>query len=291
MNKHSFIIATGISGAGKSTALAFLEDMGYFCVDNLPTILIEKFAEICFNPETGIYKVAVGIDIRGATLFDDLLFHLDELLKKDYDFKILFLDCQNEVLVKRFKETRRIHPLSKNNNILEGIEEEKKILEKIKQKSDYVIDTSQLLTRQLKCKLIDIFVDKKNFKSIVITIESFGFKYGVPLEADLVFDVRFLPNPFYLPELRDLTGNDQVVQEFVMKSDISKTFLEKLIDMTSFLIPNYIAEGKNSLVIAIGCTGGKHRSVTLANKLYEFLSKEQNYSTYVKHINIKRGLN
>ncbi len=287
--KHSFVIVTGISGAGKSATLNFFEDIGYFCVDNLPPTLIEKFAEICFSQGSGITKVALGIDIRGGKLFEDLFLYLDELSKKDYDFKILFLDCRNDILLKRYKETRRTHPLSKNNSIVDGIEEERVILQKIKQKSTYVIDTSQLLTRELKSKLIDIFVDKKEFKSIVITVVSFGFKYGVPLDADLVFDVRFLPNPFYIPELRGCTGNDTAVQEFVMNNDVAVEFLDKLSGMIKFLIPNYVIEGKNSLVIAIGCTGGKHRSVTLANKMFEILAKEENYSTFIKHNHIEKG--
>lgn len=289
MGEHSFVIVTGISGAGKSATLNFFEDIGYFCVDNLPPALIEKFAEICFNTESGISKVALGIDIRGGKHFEDLFLYLDTLNKTDYDFEILFLDCKNEVLLKRYKETRRTHPLSKSNDILLGLEKEREILKNVKDKSTYVIDTSHLLTRELKSELIDIFVDKKDFKSIVVTIVSFGFKYGVPLDADLVFDVRFLPNPFYVQELKQYTGNDTQVQEFVMKNDIAVKFLDKLEDMVSFLIPNYIIEGKNSLVIAIGCTGGKHRSVTMANKLYDKLSHEKKYSTFIKHIHIEKG--
>ncbi len=289
MVEHSFVIVTGMSGAGKSATLNFFEDIGYFCVDNLPPTLIEKFAEICFTNDTGITKIALGIDIRGGKLFEDLFLYLDELNKKDYEFKILFLDCKNDILLKRYKETRRSHPLSKNESVEVGIAKEREIVKTARDRSNYVIDTSYLLTRDLKSKLIDIFVDKKEFKSIVVRIVSFGFKYGVPLDADLVFDVRFLPNPFYIPELRPLTGNDIPVQEYVMQYDASKEFLEKLIDMIKFLIPNYIKEGKNSLVIAIGCTGGKHRSVTLANKLYETISQEEKYSTYFKHIHIEKG--
>ncbi len=261
MNERSFVVVTGMSGAGKSATLNFFEDIGYFCVDNLPPTLIEKFAEICFSNDTGITKIALGIDIRGGKLFEDLFFYLDSLDKKDYEFKILFLDCKNNILLKRYKETRRTHPLSKHESVQVGIQKEREIVQNAKDRADYVIDTSYLLTRDLKAKLVDIFVDKKEFRSIVIRVVSFGFKYGVPLDADLVFDVRFLPNPFYNGELRYQTGNDLPVQEFVMENDISKEFLYKLTDMVSFLIPNYIKEGKNSLVIAIGCTGGKHRSV------------------------------
>ncbi len=288
MAKHSFVIATGMSGAGKSATLNFFEDMGYFCVDNLPPSLIEKFAEICFSADSGITKVAVGIDIRGGKLFEDLFLYVDELSKKDYEFEIVFLDCANDVLLKRYKETRRSHPMSQSNDILDGITKERAKLEKVKERATYVIDTSQLLTRQLKFKLVDIFVDKKEFKSIVISVVSFGFKYGMPMDADLVFDVRFLPNPYYVHDLRPLTGNDLAVQEFVMEHEEAGIFLNKLTDMISFLIPQYIDEGKNSLVIAIGCTGGKHRSVTLANKLFDYLAKDETYSTYIKHIHIDK---
>lgn len=286
MSEFSFVVVTGMSGAGKSTALNFFEDIGYFCVDNLPPTLMEKFAEICFSNGSGITKVALGIDIRGGKLFDDLFLYLDQLYKKDYDFDIVFLDCKDEILLKRYKESRRQHPLSKNESILEGISKERQITLSAKERATYVIDTTHLLTRELKAKLIDIFVDKKEFKSIVVNVLSFGFKYGTPLEADLVFDVRFLPNPFYIPELRPLTGNDKEVQDYVMSFDSANVFLEKLVDMITFLIPNYILEGKNSLVIAIGCTGGKHRSVTLANKLYERLSLDNSYSTFIKHTHI-----
>ncbi len=289
MSDYSFVIVTGMSGAGKSATLNFFEDIGYFCVDNLPPTLIEKFAEICFSSGSEISKIALGIDIRGGKLFEDLFLYLDELNKKDYEFEILFLDCANDVLLKRYKETRRTHPLSKNESVLVGVEKEREIVQSVKERATYVIDTSYLLTRELKSKLVDIFVDKKEFKSIVIRVVSFGFKYGVPLDADLVFDVRFLPNPFYIPELRPHTGNDAEVQDFVMENEVAVEFLDKLVDMVTFLIPNYIIEGKNSLVIAIGCTGGKHRSVTLANKLFDILEKENNYSTFCKHMHIEKG--
>lgn len=289
MSDYSFVIVTGMSGAGKTQTLNFFEDMGYFCVDNLPPTLIDKFVEICFSKDSGITKVALGIDIRGGKQFSDLFLYLDLMDKMDYDFVIIFLDCSDEVLLKRYKETRRSHPLSKNDSILDGITREREIVQSIKESSTYVIDTSHLLTRELKSELINIFIDKKDYKSIIVTILSFGFKYGMPLDADLVFDVRFLENPYYIPELRPLTGNDQKVQDFVMQSDTAKTFLDKLYDMVTFLIPHYIDEGKNSLVVAIGCTGGKHRSVTLANKLYEKITDDGNYSAFIKHIHIDKG--
>lgn len=281
-----FIIITGMSGAGKSCTLKFLEDIGYFCVDNLPPFLISKFAQMYFQSDSQMKQVAVGIDIRGGELFKDLFANLSQLEKDDY--KILFLDADDEVLVKRFKETRRMHPLAKNERIITGIQKERNILQEVKDKADYIIDTSYLRTNELKEKINDIFVVKKNFDSLIINVMSFGFKYGIPHDSDLVFDVRFLPNPFYIPEMKNKTGNDIEVHDYVMKSDESETFLEKVMDLIEFLIPNYIHEGKNQLVIAIGCTGGKHRSVTLANEIYKKILA-LGHSVFINHrdINIR----
>lgn len=264
-----FVVLTGMSGAGKTTALKFFEDIGYFCVDNLPPSLLPKFLELCTNQTSELENVALGIDIRGRKFFEDLFDYLEDIENKDFKVEILFLDATDDVLVKRFKESRRTHPLTKTKSIKEGIEEERELLQEIKEKADYIIDTSSLLSRQLKETINSIFIEDRDFTSLVVNIISFGFKYGIPQDADLVFDVRFIPNPFYIPELRDKTGNDREINDYVMKWDESKIFLEKLTDMIKFLIPNYIKEGKTQLVIAIGCTGGKHRSVTLANKLYE----------------------
>ncbi len=280
-----FVIVTGMSGAGKSTVLKFLEDLGYFCVDNLPPSLIPKFAEVCVMAGSEMDRVCLGIDIRGGRLFEDLFAQLSTLQTRDYNFHILFLDASDDVLVKRYKESRRSHPLAKNDRVIVGIEEERKLLANIKEKSNYIIDTSHMLTRELKETLVNIFVDKKSFDSLMITILSFGFKYGIPEDSDMVFDVRFIPNPFYIPALKELTGNDQPVSDYVMSWEESRTFLEKLNDLVDFLIPNYIREGKNQLVISIGCTGGKHRSVTLANALYNALQKKGN-SVMIKHRDI-----
>lgn len=279
------VIVTGMSGAGKSQALKFFEDMGYFCVDNLPPQLLPKFAEICALPGNDIDKVAIGIDIRGGKLFDDLDPALSELININVPFYILFLDAKDEVLLKRFKETRRLHPLSKNDRLSNGIEEERALLTQIKSRADFIIDTSHLLTRELREKMTEIFIENRSFNSLVITILSFGFKYGIPADSDLVFDVRFIPNPFYIPELKALSGNDKEVSDFVMAQKESSVFLEKLYDMTSFLMPCYVAEGKNQLVISIGCTGGRHRSVTLANELSKALRAAGN-STAVYHRDI-----
>ena len=282
-----YVILTGMSGAGKSSVLKFFEDIGYFCVDNLPPSLIPKFIELCDKPGTEIEKVAIGIDIRGGKLFDDFFTYLSEMKNENHSFEILFLDCSDEVLLKRYKETRRRHPLAKGERLITGIVRERELLSNKRRKSDYIIDTSHILSRQLKQKINDIFIENKEFNSLMINILSFGFKYGTPSDADLVFDVRFLPNPFYIEELKHLTGNDMSVHDYVMKYEESNIFLEKLLDMINFLIPNYIKEGKNQLVIAIGCTGGKHRSVTLANELYNELNKLE-YSTIITHRDIDK---
>lgn len=282
-----FVIVTGMSGAGKSTVLKFFEDMNFFCVDNLPPALIPKFAELCFEQDGEIDKVAMGIDIRGGKLFADLFKTLSSLKEGGYDFEILFLDASDTTLIKRYKETRRTHPLSKGGSIEEGIKKEREILQEVKKNATYIIDTSNILVRELKEQINHIFIENKKFESLIITVGSFGFKYGIPIDSDLVFDVRFLPNPFYIQELKELTGNDAPVYDYVMSFEESNIFLDKLTDMIKFLIPQYIKEGKNQLVISIGCTGGKHRSVTLANALYKNL-KEDGHSIILKHSDIEK---
>ncbi|MBO5330480.1 MAG: RNase adapter RapZ [Anaerotignum sp.] len=282
-----FVIVTGMSGAGKTSVLKFLEDINFFCVDNLPPALLPKFAELCYEQEGEIERVAMGIDIRGGRLFNDLFEVLSDLQEKGYEYEILFLDASDEVLIKRYKETRRSHPLSRNGSIQEGILKEREMLRDVKTKATYIIDTSQALTRQLKEQINGIFVENKKHENLVITIQSFGFKYGIPTDSDLVFDVRFLPNPFYIQELKELTGNDEPVSSYVMQFEESQTFLQKLVDMVEFLIPLYIKEGKNNLVISIGCTGGKHRSVTLANALYAALGQD-NHTLLLQHHDIEK---
>ena len=288
-----FVIVTGMSGAGKSTALNRLEDMGYFCVDNLPISLISKFAEMAYTPGSEIQRVALGVDVRSGEALGKLEDVLEGMAAASQKYEILFLDAADEVLVKRYKETRRTHPLARGGRVDRGIAQEREKLAFLKRHADYIIDTSKLLTRELNMELEKIFVEGREFKSLVVTVLSFGFKYGIPADADLVFDVRFLPNPYYLEELRPKTGNDPEIQQFVMNSPEAGEFLDKLEDMVRFLIPNYIKEGKNRLVIAIGCTGGKHRSVTLTNALYERLKKNQKYGLRVEHRDIdkdaKRG--
>lgn len=283
-----FVIVTGMSGAGKSTALKMLEDVGYYCVDNLPVLLIPKLAELTRVPNEEINKIAVGIDIRNRHSFTEFEKVLDEMLDAGFEYEILFLDSRDDVLIKRYKETRRKHPLVRDGRIDQGIEKEREKLSVLRERADYILDTSTTLTRELQSELNKIFVENKEFKNIYVTVLSFGFKYGIPNDADLVFDVRFLPNPYYIEHLRHQTGNDIEIREFVMNSDVAKEFLNKLEDMVRFLIPNYISEGKHQLVIAIGCTGGKHRSVTLANELYETLSKEDNYGIKIEHRDIEK---
>lgn len=282
------LILTGMSGAGKSTALKMLEDMGYYCVDNLPIQLLKSFVDLSDRQEFKRQRVVVGIDIRsGETLLllSDILSELEQDGKK---VDVLFMDAEEDVLVNRYKETRRTHPLSQSERIYTGIEKERQAMQFLKERADYIIDTSHLLPRDLKGELEKIFVEDKNYESLFVTIMSFGFKYGIPADADLVFDVRFLPNPYYVEELRPKTGNDREIQQFVMRHPQAHVFLNKLEDMIRFLIPNYISEGKNRLVIAIGCTGGKHRSVTLANELYQRLSQDEGYGLKIEHRDIEK---
>ncbi|MBQ7832972.1 MAG: RNase adapter RapZ [Lachnospiraceae bacterium] len=278
-----FVIVTGMSGAGKLTAQKMMEDMGYYCVDNLPVPLIAKFVELILEPSQEITKVVLGIDVRADQSFDDVMNALEDLKNKGFAYEILFMESSDATLMKRYKESRRMHPLAIGGRVADGIERERKILEKMKADANYVIDTSHLLTRELKEELDRIFMKNEDYNSLMVNIVSFGFKHGIPADVDLVFDVRFLPNPFYIDELKHKTGNDREVRDYVMSFPEAEEFLQKLTDMISFLIPNYIKEGKNQLIIGIGCTGGKHRSVTLANKLYEQLKDQGNYGLTVSH--------
>lgn len=283
-----FVIVTGMSGAGKSTALKMLEDAGYFCVDNLPIALIPKFTELLGSSGEELNKVALGVDIRSGQALEELESMLEKMTIAGLPYEILFLDAGDEILVKRYKETRRSHPLAGDGRVDKGIRLERERLAFLKEQADYIFDTSQLLTRELKIELENVFVNNKEFKNLMVTILSFGFKYGIPNDSDLVFDVRFLPNPYYIDQLKSLTGNDKAVSEYVMGFDVAGEFLDKLVDMVRFLIPNYILEGKNQLVISIGCTGGKHRSVTLANALYRELQNSEEYGIKIEHRDIEK---
>lgn len=285
-----FVVVTGMSGGGKSTALRMLEDAGFYCVDNLPVLLIEKFVELIATPDGEVTKVALGLDVRADQAFEAATKILDKLKNNGYAFEILFMEANDRTLLKRYKETRRVHPLSPYGRIEDGIRKEREILGNIREKADYVIDTSRLLTRELKEELDRIFVQNEGYNSLMVTILSFGFKYGIPADADLVFDVRFLPNPFYIDELKHKTGNDKEVQDYVMSFPEAHVFIEKLADLVEFLIPNYVKEGKYQLVIGIGCTGGKHRSVTLANRLYERMKNKGEYGIKIAHRDVGQGV-
>ncbi len=281
------VIVTGMSGAGKSTALKMLEDVGYFCVDNLPVPLIPKMADLLRVPGSELNKAALGVDIRSGQSLTEMARVMEELDGAGMKYEILFLESSDHVLIKRYKETRRFHPLAGNDGrVDEGIRKERERIKFLKKRADYLIDTSHMLTRELKRELNKIFVENKEYKNLYISVLSFGFKYGIPPDSDLVFDVRFLPNPYYIEDLRPQSGNDREVREYVMNNEKAAEFLHKLIDLAEFLIPNYVQEGKTQLVISIGCTGGKHRSVTLANELFEALSKNENYGIRVEHRDI-----
>ena len=287
-----FVIVTGMSGGGKRTALKMLEDMGFFCVDNLPIPLLEKFVELIAMPNKEISKVALGLDVRTDQSFSDAENSLEKLKQIGYKYEILFMEASDNVLVKRYKESRRMHPLAsyEGGRVEDGIHKERAVLADMRKRADYVIDTSNLLTRELKVELDRIFLKNEEYNSLMVNVMSFGFKNGIPSAADLVFDVRFLPNPFYIDELKHSTGNDKPVQDYVMSFPEAETFLNKLTDMLLFLIPNYVKEGKYQLVVGIGCTGGKHRSVTLANELYKRLKNKGNYGLTIQHRDVKSGI-
>lgn len=277
-----FVIVTGLSGSGKSETMRALEDMGFYCVDNLPPALITKFAELCYQPNSSIDKVALGIDIRGRKFFKELHESLNYLQEQNYKYEILYLECADDALLKRYKMTRRNHPLSIDIQIPEGIKMERRIMEPLKEISNCIIDTTNMKPKDLKEEVSKIYSVGEENPNLTISVVSFGFKHGIPADCDLLFDVRFLPNPYYEEELRPKTGDEQDVRDYVMNSKVSEEFYEKLKDMIEFLIPQYIEEGKHHIVIGIGCTGGRHRSVTISNLIYEELSKK-GYRVVKKH--------
>jgi len=282
-----FLIITGISGAGKSLAANYLEDLGFFCVDNLPPALIPKFAEICKQSGGKMDKIAIVIDVRGGELLKDLFPSLETLNEEGISYEILFLEASDKVLIKRYKESRRMHPLAPEGRLLKGINEERSMLKALRERADSIIDTSNLTPKQLKEEIINRIDKGENYRGIIISIISFGFKYGMPLDCDMVFDVRFIPNPYYIDSMKRLTGRNEIVRNYVSKFDETKEFLEKLTDMLEFLIPYYIKEGKAQLVIGIGCTGGRHRSVVIADLLYGML-KEAQHRVIVDHRDIEK---
>lgn len=284
----AIVIVTGVSGAGKSRAVNVLEDIGFYCVDNMPPALIPKFAELCLQTGGKIQNVAIVTDVRGGALFNSLFSDLEKLRNQGGEYKILFLDANDTVLMRRFKETRRLHPLSKpGGTIGEALAIERQILRPARERADYMIDTSNLSPAQLKQRLTVLFLgDKKT--GLVVNCMSFGFKYGPATEGDLVFDVRCFPNPFYVDTLKPLTGLDPAVRDFVFSSDATRQFLTKLFDMIDFLLPHYIEEGKSQLNVAIGCTGGKHRSVAIAEALYRHLL-DKGVRAAVNHRDIQKN--
>ena len=286
-----FVIVTGMSGGGKATAINMLEDAGFYCVDNLPVSLIGKFTELISAPNSEITKVVLGVDARAGQSFEGVTGIIDSMRERGIPVEILFMDASDQVIIKRYKETRRIHPMNAAGDRLEdGIAKEREVLAEIKKKADYVIDSSNLLTRELKKELDRIFVENKEYNSLMVNVMSFGFKHGIPTDADLVFDVRFLPNPYYIDELKHLTGNDKPVQDYVKSFPACGEFVDKLVDMLNFLIPGYVQEGKYQLVVAIGCTGGQHRSVTIANEVYERLKASGgNYGLNLSHRDVKQA--
>lgn len=277
-----------MSGAGRSTALKILEDCGYYCADNLPISLLPMFAQL-MNDNPDITKAAVGIDIRNGKELDKMDGQLADMKETGFQYEILFMDASDKTLIKRYKETRRQHPMAVDGRVETGLKEERAKLAFLKKEADYIMDTSQLLVRELVQNMDEIFQQNREFKNMMVTVLSFGFKNGIPSDADLVFDVRFLPNPYYVDDLKNKTGNDKEVQDFVMNCTQAEEFLNKLSDMVQFLIPNYVIEGKNQLVVAIGCTGGKHRSVTIANKLYAILKENREYKVKIEHRDIEKG--
>lgn len=281
------VIVTGMSGAGKTIALKMLEDLGFYCVDNLPITLVDKFAQLAAAGNE-IRQAALGIDIRSGEELNQLDAVLGGWKEQGMGYQVLFLDANDGVLIKRYKETRRSHPLAGTGRIDKGIEKERAKLAFLKKDADFIIDTSKLLTRELRQELEKIFLRDQEYLNMFVTVLSFGFKYGIPEDADLVFDVRFLPNPYYVEELRPLTGEDQVIRDYVTQGGTCGLFLDKLYDMADFLLPHYINEGKNQLVIAVGCTGGKHRSVTVAKALYGHLEACGEYGIKIEHRDIDK---
>ena len=285
------VIVSGLSGSGKTQAMRALEDLGYFCVDNLPPTLIPKFAEACGKGSEKVQKVALAIDIRGGEFFDDIYESFNYLSKQEYNYEVLFIEANDDVLVKRYKESRRKHPLAPDGRIIKGVDSERKKLSRVRDRANNIINTSKLTARELKQKITEIYGKEGQLETeLAITVLSFGFKYGIPVDSDLVFDVRFLPNPFYIRELKPFAGTDKEIKDYVFSFDETNKFVDKLVDMLTFLIPNYKKVCKRQLIISIGCTGGRHRSVAIANKIYEVL-KEKSFTVNIDHRDINEDAN
>ncbi|MGH4050663.1 MAG: RNase adapter RapZ [Clostridium sp.] len=285
-----FVILTGLSGAGKTQAVRNLEDLGFFCVDNLPPVLIPKFAEACYKSNGNIDRIALVIDIRSGKFFDDLFESLSYLKEQGYEYEILFLEASDKALIKRYKESRRKHPLAPEGRVLNGIDTERRKLKDVRERADHIINTTRLSARELTVEINNIYGEEGQIETeIVITVLSFGFKYGIPMDSDLVFDVRFLPNPYYIPELKPYSGNDKLVRDYVLEFEGTKVFIDKLKEMLLFLIPNYKTEGKRQLIVSIGCTGGRHRSVAISNRIHEIL-KQNGYNVNIDHRDVNEDV-
>ncbi|MDD2233661.1 MAG: RNase adapter RapZ [Desulfitobacteriaceae bacterium] len=277
-----FIVITGMSGAGRTQAMQSLEDQGFFCIDNLPPAFIIKFAELCAQSRGKISKAAIVCDLRGGAFFSTLNEALNNLEKAGFPYEILFLEASDETLVRRYKESRRRHPLSPQGRILEGIQTERQQLEELRGQSHKILDTSNLKAQQLRQQVAELFGQKQGMAQMTVLVISFGFKYGIPLDADLLIDVRFLPNPFYMDELRPLTGQHTLVQNYVFENSIAQEFMRKYLDLLDFVLPHYLREGKSHLVIGVGCTGGQHRSVAIAERIGHHF-KDSDYLINIKH--------
>lgn len=284
MEESKFLIITGMSGAGRTQVVRTLEDMNYFCIDNLPPALIPKFAELC--RQTQALNTALVVDVRGGRFFDQLIEILDEMKIVGRKYELLYLDASDECLIRRYKETRRRHPLGQGKSLGENIAIERERLTEVRNRATHIIDTTSMPTSELKEKIWQLYTDGDSAERMVVRVQSFGFKYGLPLDSDMVLDVRFLPNPFYEADLKKLTGNDQPVADFICRFPQTFHFLKKQEDILEFLLPQYIAEGKSQLVISVGCTGGQHRSVFIANRIYEFL-RTQGHAVQLSHRDVQ----
>ena len=282
MEQFHLIIVTGMSGAGKSHAVQVLEDIGYFCIDNIPPVLIPRFAELCIKGGERVRHVALIADIRGGQFFDAMSQSLKELQEQGVDYEIVFIEASDQALIRRYKETRRVHPLAPHSRISQGIAEERRRLATLRKQADFIIDTSNLRPKELKEILVKKYAINDGKKSMNVTVVSFGFKHGMPIDADIVDDVRFLPNPYYIEEYRHKSGRVPAVRDYVESFPITTAFKEKWFDMIDFLLPNYEREGKSQLVIAVGCTGGMHRSVCMAEAMYKHL-KETGVDVTIEH--------
>ncbi len=286
MKNNRFVIISGLSGAGKSVAIKCFEDLDFFCVDNIPPQLIPKFSEMCLKSRGKLYKIAFVVDIRGEIFFREIDKSLRELEGMKIHPEILFLDAKDEVIVRRFSETRRKHPLQFSQSILENVNQERKRLKELKSRASMIIDTSHLSPRQLNIE-IQRYFQRETIKGIQISLMSFGYKYGMPIDVDLVFDARFLPNPYYDNELSELSGKDDKIKDYLMQFPVTQQFIERFFSLIDFIIPYYVKEGKNYLSVAIGCTGGRHRSVFLVEQFHQLL-KPKNYNIFVRHRDIKK---